>query len=116
MADHGAQLQAYNNELVRYLEDLRGKLEELNKQIHREEEERDRLKADMRLLQERLDRTEANLSRRYSARSEFEQTIKESESAFLKILESSQTLLHVVRRHQESLSKQLADDRPSAPL
>eukprot|EP00727_Mastigamoeba_balamuthi_P009019 m51a1_g474 putative sjoegren syndrome nuclear autoantigen 1 homolog (112) ;mRNA; r:196031-196551 len=110
MADHGAQLQAYNNELVKYLEDLRDKVQALNQVILREEEERARVQSEMRALQERLDRSNASLERKYAARSEFERTIKETESAYLKILESSQTLLHVLKRESQSLSKQLAGD------
>jgi len=35
MAAHGAALQNHNNELVKCLEDLRDKREEINKQVRR---------------------------------------------------------------------------------
>lgn len=40
MAAQGATLQNYNNELVKSIEDLREKREELNRQILKEEEDK----------------------------------------------------------------------------
>ena len=40
MAAQGATLQNYNNELVKSIEDLREKREELNRQIVKEEEDK----------------------------------------------------------------------------
>ena len=40
MAGQGASLQNYNNELVKCIEDLREKREEINRQILKEEEEK----------------------------------------------------------------------------
>ena len=42
MSAQGATLQNYNNELVKCIEDLREKREELNKQIMKEEEDKGR--------------------------------------------------------------------------
>lgn len=39
------------------------------------------------------------------ARNEFDQTIQETEAAYMKILESSQTLLHVLKRESVNLAK-----------
>ena len=52
MAAQGATLQNYNNELVKSIEDLREKREELNRQILKEEEDKCkvRLKCSLRLL------------------------------------------------------------------
>lgn len=43
MAGQGASLQNYNNELVKCIEDLREKREEINRQILKEEEEKVRV-------------------------------------------------------------------------
>lgn len=40
MAQQGATLQNYNNELVKCIEDLREKREEVNRQMLKEEEEK----------------------------------------------------------------------------
>jgi Sjoegren syndrome nuclear autoantigen 1 len=39
------------------------------------------------------------------ARNEFDQTIQETEAAYMKILESSQTLLNVLKREAINLQK-----------
>ena len=45
------------------------------------------------------------LQRKQQARSEYDQTIQETEAAYMKILESSQTLLHVLKRESVNLVK-----------
>eukprot|EP00466_Bigelowiella_natans_P003094 jgi/Bigna1/36200/e_gw1.13.191.1 len=84
MSSQGATLQNYNNELVKCLEDLREKRETLNKELQR--------------INERL-------AKKTSARNDFDMTIQETEGAYMKILESSQTLLHVLKRESVNLSK-----------
>ena len=39
------------------------------------------------------------------AKDKYEQTIQETEAAYMKILESSQTLLHVLKREKNKISK-----------
>lgn len=53
MAQQGATLQNYNNELVKCIEDLREKREEINKQILKEEEEKGRIQKDLSVLTDR---------------------------------------------------------------
>jgi Sjoegren syndrome nuclear autoantigen 1 len=43
--------------------------------------------------------------KKYEAREEFDRTILETEGAFMKILESSQTLLHVLKKEDSQLQK-----------
>ncbi|CEG50133.1 uncharacterized protein PHALS_07858 [Plasmopara halstedii] len=74
MAQQGATLQNYNNELVKCIEELREKREEA-------------------------------LARKTQARNEYDRTIQETEAAYMKILESSQTLLHVLKRETVQLTK-----------
>merc|ERR1712054_751335 len=101
----GGTLQNYNNELVKCIEDLREKREELNKSIASDEEEKAKIQNDLRILTERLARINDNLARKIASRTEYDKTITETEAAYQKILESSQTLLHVLKRehqpHQE---------------
>ena len=42
---------------------------------------------------------------KYEAKEDFEKSIQEVESAFGKIVESSQTLLHVTKKEKTSLDK-----------
>ena len=54
MAQEGATLQNYNNELVTCIEDLRSKREEVNESIAADEEEKAKIQNDLRILTERL--------------------------------------------------------------
>ena len=98
MAQQGATLQNYNNELVKCIEDLREKREEVNRQILKEEEEKAKIQKDLSLLTDRLSKINESLARKVQARNEYDKTIQETEAAYMKILESSQTLLHVLKR------------------
>ena len=50
-----------------------------------------------------------SLARKVQARAEYDKTIQETEAAYMKILESSQTLLHVLKRESVSLTKKKSD-------
>ncbi|XP_046367434.1 microtubule nucleation factor SSNA1-like [Haliotis cracherodii] len=103
MSQQGAALQSYNNELVKCIEDLCGKRDELHKHILQEEEEKQKLQNDMRILSERLAKVNESLAKKMASRNEFDKTIAETETAYMKILESSQTLLNVLKRESHSL-------------
>uniref|UniRef100_A0A1A7XZW3 Sjogren syndrome nuclear autoantigen 1 n=1 Tax=Iconisemion striatum TaxID=60296 RepID=A0A1A7XZW3_9TELE len=105
MTQQGAALQAYNNELVKCIEELCSKREELNRQIHQEEDEKERLEHDIRVLSEKLSRVNESLARRLSARTTLDRTIAETEAAYAKILESSQSLLSVLKQEAGNLGK-----------
>jgi len=105
MTQEGGTLQNYNAELVKCIEDLREKREELNKSIASDEEEKAKIQNDLRILTERLSRINDNLARKIASRTEYDKTIMETEGAYQKILESSQTLLHVLKRESTNLTK-----------
>ncbi|KAG2455371.1 SSNA1 protein, partial [Polypterus senegalus] len=105
MAQQGAALQNYNNELVKCIEELCSKRDDINKQILREEEEKVKLQNDIRILTEKLSRVNESLARKLAARNDFDRTIAETEAAYMKILESSQTLLNVLKREAGTLGK-----------
>ncbi|KAL7376212.1 hypothetical protein ABVT39_003450 [Epinephelus coioides] len=105
MTQQAAALQTYNNELVKCIEDLCSKREELNRQIKQEEEEKERLQHDIRILSEKLSRVNESLAQRLAARTTFDRTIAETEAAYTKILESSQSLLSVLKQEAGNLSK-----------
>jgi len=56
-------------------------------------------------MTERLARLNEDLARKMQARVEFDQTIQETEAAYMKILESSSTLLGVLKRESTALKK-----------
>jgi Sjoegren syndrome nuclear autoantigen 1 len=73
--------------------------------VLRDETEKALLEGEIMNLTERLNILSEALMKKYEAREEFDRTISESEEAFLRILESSQTLLHVLKKEDSSLSK-----------
>lgn len=105
MAGQGASLQNYNNELVKCIEDLREKREEINRQILHDESEKQRIQSSLSSLTDQLSRINEQLARKVQARNEYDRTIQETEGAYMKILESSQTLLQVLKRESTSLTK-----------
>ena len=98
-------MQNYNNEPVKSIEDLREKREELNRQIIKEEEDKAKLQKETSVLTDRLQKLNESLMRKTQARNEYDKTIQETEAAYMKILESSQTLLHVLKRETVNLTK-----------
>uniref|UniRef100_A0A3B4TEF4 Sjogren syndrome nuclear autoantigen 1 n=1 Tax=Seriola dumerili TaxID=41447 RepID=A0A3B4TEF4_SERDU len=100
MTQQAAALQTYNNELVKCIEDLCSKRDELNSQIKQEEDEKERLQHDIRVLSEKLSRVNESLAQRLAARATFDRTIAETEAAYTKILESSQSLLSVLKQER----------------
>ncbi|XP_020321619.1 Sjoegren syndrome nuclear autoantigen 1 isoform X2 [Oncorhynchus kisutch] len=87
------------------IEKLCSKRDELNRQIQQEEEEKGRLQHDIHVLNEKLRRVNESLARRHSVRADFDHTIGETEGAFMKILESCQTLLSVIKKEAGNLGK-----------
>ena len=112
MAQQGEALQAYNNELVKCIEELCVKRDELHKEIIEEEEEKQKLQNDLRILTERLAKVNESLTKKIVRRKEFDTTIAETEAAYIKILESSQTLLHVLKKETQNLGAGSAIQAP----
>jgi hypothetical protein len=75
----------YNSELVRCIEDLREKREEVNRSILRDEEEKAKCQRDLTAITERLGKLNEGLARKMQARLEFDQTIQETEAAYMKV-------------------------------
>lgn len=107
MAAVGAEVQAANSELVQLIEELRERRADVDKGIRREEEERDRVIAEMKTLAERLRLLDESISRKESARADFDRTITETSAHFAKILESSRVLLSSVKQDSLSLAQRM---------
>ena len=80
------------------LEGIKESREEIQAEIDVEEREKRDLEEQVRLIGVRLQELQESLQKKYQTRSEFDKTIGETENAFMKILESSQTLLHVLKK------------------
>ena len=78
---------------------------EIQDLINQEEEEKRQIEEQMKALAERLEVIDTSLAKKYVTRNEYDKTIQETQSAFNKILESSQTLLHVLKKEGAQLYK-----------
>ena len=94
-----------NTELVKTMDTIIKQKNEIQVIIEKEEEEKRKLEEQMRSLSERLDVINNGLGKKYQTRDEYDRTINETQSAFNKILESSQTLLHVLKKEGSGLYK-----------
>lgn len=105
MAAQGAALQSHNNELVKCIDDLREKREEITKQLREDEAEKGKIQQDLQILTKRLAQVNDSIARKNETRNEYDKVIQETEAAYLKILESSQTLLTVLKREAVNIQK-----------
>jgi len=104
MAQQGAALQSYNNELVKSIEELLQRRSALNKAIEAESQEKTRLEEQKRAVEERLAGVDTSLQAKLDQRAEYDKVIGEAEKAYVKILESSQLLLNVVKVKSSDLA------------
>lgn len=111
MATQGGSLQTYNNELVSCIEDLRERKDAINRQVLREEEDKAKIQLDLNLLTDRLAWINEELAGKIQSNNEYDRTIQETEAAYMKILESSQSLLQVLKRETTHLTHK---KKPSA--
>ncbi|XP_043273395.1 Sjoegren syndrome nuclear autoantigen 1 homolog [Venturia canescens] len=107
MSQHGAALQTYNQELVKCLEEMKTRRNELQTQIDSQEEEKNHLQREIEKLSYKLTRVDDSLNKRIAVRNEYDKTIADTEAAYLKILESSQILLNMIKREATSLDQTL---------
>lgn len=67
------------------IEDLCTKRDELHKQILIEEEEKQKIQGDIRILTERLSQVNESLARKIATRNDYDKTIAETETAYKKV-------------------------------
>uniref|UniRef100_A0A6M2DKY7 Putative sjoegren syndrome nuclear autoantigen 1 protein n=1 Tax=Xenopsylla cheopis TaxID=163159 RepID=A0A6M2DKY7_XENCH len=108
MAQHGAALQSYNQELVKNLEDLIKKRNDLQCIIEKQEEEKCRVQKEIERLSYKLVQLNESLAQRIAAREDYDRLIAETEAGYVKILESSQVLLSLVKREASCLDQNLS--------
>lgn len=78
-----------NNDNSVGIEDLCSKRDELHQQILQEEEEKQKIQNDLRILTERLAQVNEGLAHKISTRNEYDRTIAECETAYRKASSTS---------------------------
>ena len=79
MAQQGAVLQNYNNELVKSIEELTRRRAQLNDQIKTETLEKSKLEAEKTKIEEKLSTVECSLKKKLSDRAEYDKVIGDAE-------------------------------------
>ncbi|CEO97681.1 13 kDa deflagellation-inducible protein [Plasmodiophora brassicae] len=110
MALQGASLQNYNIELAKCIEDLREKRDRVCQAMTKDERDRVAVQKELTALTEKYHKLEESIAKKKETVEEYDRTIRETEAAYMKILESSQTLLHVLKRETQNLSKRRLSD------
>lgn len=99
----GAALQSYNNELIKCVDELCAKRDDLQKQIKEEEEEKNKIQNDIQILTEKLAKINESLAKKIATRNDYDKTISETEAAYVKIIDSSHTLLNTLQKEASVL-------------
>merc|ERR1712096_191267 len=84
---------------------VRQRRELVHKEITHQESEKGRIEKEMQVMQEQVRRLHDSIECKKQSRIDYDKTIGETEAAYMKILESSQTLLHVLKRETQNLTK-----------
>ncbi|THD21539.1 Sjoegren syndrome nuclear autoantigen [Fasciola gigantica] len=103
MSQQAKILSEHNKELTRRIEDLCQKRDQIQRCILNEEDEKNRVQHDIRILSDKLAKINESLSKKIILRNSYDKTIAESEAAYSKILQSSHTLLAALKREQEDM-------------
>ena len=85
MAQQGAALQTYNNELVKSIEELLQRRASLNKAIEAETIEKTRLEEQKRAVEEKLTGVDTSLQAKLDQRAEYDKVIGEAEQVERKL-------------------------------
>ena len=88
----------FNNELVRCIEELSMKRDELHRQVIIEETEKNKILNELRLKTERLAKLNENLAKNFGHKKDLDQRILDTESAYGKIVEGSHTLVQALKQ------------------
>uniref|UniRef100_A0A7S3VUV2 Uncharacterized protein n=1 Tax=Dunaliella tertiolecta TaxID=3047 RepID=A0A7S3VUV2_DUNTE len=97
--------QPVNQDLVRCIEDLREKRDEVVRGLTEDEQEKAKIQQDLHTLTKRLAAVNDSIARKTETRQEYDKVIGETEGAYMKILESSQTLLTVLKREAMNIQR-----------
>ena len=96
-------LQISNESIQEYIKELRKKQDDGQKQIEKETAELKKTQSKIEQYKEKEISIKNSLAKKESVLDRYKKTIEESESAFIKILENSKTLLHVIKHENQTV-------------
>ena len=98
-------LENTNDELVKMMNNITAQKDEISSLIEQEEKEKAELEMQMNAISEKIEKLEGSLKKKRDTSDQYAETIQNTQDAFNKILESSQTLLHVLKKEGSQLHK-----------
>ena len=96
-------LQVSNESIQDYIKELRKKQHDGQKQIEKEEAELKKIQGKIIQYKEKEIAIKNSSAKKKAIMDRYLKTIKETEGAFMKILENSKTLLHVIKRENQTV-------------
>ena len=105
MAQQGAALQNYNNELVKCLENLCQRRQRLQKEIDQETIQFEQVVQEVAKQTAKMNALQTSLNKKIETKGEYDRTISEGEANYMKILETSQALLSMVKKDSNHLQQ-----------
>jgi len=105
MALESSTMQNYNTQLVKCIKDMREKRDIVNRKITTNEEEKKIHLENIKKSHKQLSDIEEDLIKDNTVCAKYDQTIQEIEAAYMGIIESSQTLLHVLKAESSKISE-----------
>jgi len=115
MAQQGAALQNYNNELVKCLEDLCQRRQRLTKEIEQDTVLLKQVEQEVAKLTAKMNALQTSLNKKIETKGEYDRTIREGEANYMKILETSQALLSMVKKDSNHLQQAEQEVMKSTP-
>ena len=105
MSAQGATMQNYLKDLITNLESMKTDRSEIQEEINDFEKHKKEIEENISTLTQRLGELNESLKKKLGLQEEYDGNISEISTAFTKILESSQTLLHVAKKESSTLEK-----------
>ncbi|KAG7197528.1 hypothetical protein KM043_017641 [Ampulex compressa] len=107
MSQHHAALSTYYQEFMKCLKEMKSRRTDLEVQIASQENEKHSLQEEIERMSYKLTHLNKSLAKKIAVRNEYNRTITDMESAYTKILESSQLLLNMIKREAITLDQTL---------
>jgi Sjoegren syndrome nuclear autoantigen 1 len=96
-------LQTFNNEIVKGLDSLRERHQHALLEIAKQEQGKHDLEQEIAKLQAKLSKLNSELAKNRTKAKDLHTLISETETAYIKIVDSSQTLLEIMSKQSKSL-------------
>ena len=98
-----SSLQAFNVELIKGLESLKSSHRDITSQLACHESRQQSLLTEIQKLQEQLQQLTNQIKKEKEVKEQYETLIHDTERAYAKLVDSSQTILRVMNNQSKSL-------------